>query len=83
MKGNLDHAVLDDVIRRAVDGVQPEKMILHGSTVRERMTPRQRFRTAPGAARSRRLGSSGDIDRYREGYGMVIREANERETSHP
>lgn len=83
MDGNVDQAVLDEVIRHAAAAPQPEKMIPHGSTVRDRMTPQQRFRSASGAAQSRRLGSSGDRDRYREGYGMVIRDAIERGTSHP
>jgi len=83
MDGNVDQAVLDEVIRRAPEVTLPEKMIPHGSTVRDRMTPQQRFRSASGAVRSRRLGSSGDRNRCRDGCGMVIRDAIERGTSHP
>ncbi len=37
MDGTLDHAVLDEVIRRVVEVAKPEKIILFGSAARGRM----------------------------------------------
>ena len=39
MDGTLDHAVLDEVIRRVVEVAKPEKIILFGSAARGRMGP--------------------------------------------
>lgn len=37
MDGTLDHAVLEEVIRRVVEVAKPEKIILFGSAARRRM----------------------------------------------
>ena len=59
MDGTLDHAVLDEVIRRVVEVASPEKIILLRSAVRGRMGPHSDFGSARGPVRSRHIGSHG------------------------
>ena len=96
MDGTLDHAVLDEVIRRVVEVAKPEKIILFGSAARGRMGPHSDLDLlvvrsgvdtldlmgdiylnlrGVGAAVDAIVVSAEDVERYRDSYGMVIREA--------
>lgn len=96
MDGTLDHAVLDEVIRRVVEVAKPEKIILFGSAARGRMGPHSDLDLlvvrsgvdtldlmgdiylnlrGVGTAVDAIVVSAEDVERYRDSYGMVIREA--------
>ena len=72
MDGTLDHAVLDEVIRRVVEVAKPERIILFGSAARGRMAPNSDVDLLVVRSGVNALDLMGDIYLNLRGVGAAV-----------